>query len=73
MSAVAAKPAAGGAINPTAMAVGVVMFLILMGICYVVYPVGILMILVFTVVDRYIEVWARKNYGPYSEAKEASS
>jgi tetrahydromethanopterin S-methyltransferase subunit E len=35
--------------------------------------VGILMILVFTVVDRYIEVWARKNYGPYSEIKEASS
>jgi tetrahydromethanopterin S-methyltransferase subunit E len=35
--------------------------------------VGILMILIFTVVDRYIEVWARKNYGPYTEAKEASS
>ena len=29
MSAVAAKPAAGGAMNPTAMAVGVVMTLIL--------------------------------------------
>src|SRR5512137_1928908 len=28
--------------------------------------VGILMILIFTVVDRYIEVWARKNYGPYT-------
>ncbi len=35
--------------------------------------VGILIILIFTVVDRYIEVWARKNYGPYTEAKEASS
>ena len=35
--------------------------------------VGILMILIFTVVDRYIEVWGRKNYGPYSEIKEASS
>jgi tetrahydromethanopterin S-methyltransferase subunit E len=35
--------------------------------------VGILMILIFTVADRYIEVWARKNYGPYTEIKEASS
>jgi tetrahydromethanopterin S-methyltransferase subunit E len=35
--------------------------------------VGILMILVFTVVDLYIEGWARKNYGPYTEVKEASS
>jgi tetrahydromethanopterin S-methyltransferase subunit E len=35
--------------------------------------VGILVILIFTVIDRYIEVWARKNYGPYSEIKEASS
>jgi tetrahydromethanopterin S-methyltransferase subunit E len=34
--------------------------------------VGILMILIFTVIDRYIEVWARKNYGPYTEAKVAS-
>jgi tetrahydromethanopterin S-methyltransferase subunit D len=42
MSAVAAKPAAGGAINGTAMAVGVVMFLILMGICFYVYPVGLM-------------------------------
>ncbi|HSQ93369.1 MAG TPA: tetrahydromethanopterin S-methyltransferase subunit D [Methanoregula sp.] len=38
MSAVAAKPAAGGAMNPTAMGVGVVMLLILLGICYVVSP-----------------------------------
>jgi tetrahydromethanopterin S-methyltransferase subunit E len=35
--------------------------------------VGVLMILVFTIVDRYIEVWARKTYGPYAEpVKEAS-
>jgi len=38
MSAVAAKPAAGGAMNPTAMAVGVVMLVILVGICYAVAP-----------------------------------
>ena len=38
MSAVAAKPAAGGAMNPTAMAVGVVMLLILLGIGYMVSP-----------------------------------
>ena len=31
MSAVAAKPQAGGAMNPTAMAVGVVMLLIILG------------------------------------------
>ena len=35
--------------------------------------VGILIILIFTIVDRYIEVWARKNYGPYTApAKEAA-
>ena len=34
--------------------------------------VGILIILVFTIIDRYMEVWARKNYGPYTApAKEA--
>jgi tetrahydromethanopterin S-methyltransferase subunit D len=38
MSAVAAKPAAGSAMNPTAMGVGVVLLLILLGICYVVAP-----------------------------------
>ncbi len=38
MSAVAAKPAAGGAMNPTAMGVGVVMLLILVGACYYVSP-----------------------------------
>jgi tetrahydromethanopterin S-methyltransferase subunit E len=36
--------------------------------------VGVLMILVFTIIDRYIEVWARKTYGPYAvPTKEASS
>jgi len=49
MSAVAAKPAAGGAINWTAMAVGVVMFLILMGICYYIYPTGLMPLLLIVV------------------------
>lgn len=35
--------------------------------------IGIIMILVFMVIDRYIEVWARKNYGPYTKPEEASS
>jgi len=35
--------------------------------------VGILIILVFTVVDRFIEVWARKNYGPYTKPVEEAS
>ncbi len=39
MSAVAAKPAAGGAMNPTAMVVGIVMTLVLIGICYMFAPV----------------------------------
>lgn len=38
MTAVAAKPAAGSAINTTAMIVGVILFVILMGICYVISP-----------------------------------
>lgn len=38
MSAVAAKPSAGSAMNPTAMAVGVVMTLVLVGACYVISP-----------------------------------
>jgi len=42
MSAVAAKPAAGSAMNPTAMAVGVVLLLILLGIAYYVYPAGLI-------------------------------
>jgi tetrahydromethanopterin S-methyltransferase subunit E len=33
--------------------------------------VGIIIILVFTIMDRYIEVWARKTYGPY--VKEATA
>jgi tetrahydromethanopterin S-methyltransferase subunit E len=35
--------------------------------------VGIIIILIFTVIDRYIEVWARKTYGPYTKPEEASS
>lgn len=35
--------------------------------------IGIIIILVFTVIDRYIEVWARKNFGPYPKPEEASS
>jgi tetrahydromethanopterin S-methyltransferase subunit D len=38
MSAVAAKPTAGGAMNPTAMAVGVVLLLVILGICWKVSP-----------------------------------
>ena len=38
MSAVAAKPTAGGAMNPTAMAVGVVLLIIILGACYYVSP-----------------------------------
>jgi tetrahydromethanopterin S-methyltransferase subunit D len=38
MSAVAAKPTAGGAMNPTAMAVGLVMTVILLGICWYISP-----------------------------------
>lgn len=39
MSAVAAKPAAGGAMNPAAMGVGIVILLILIGACYYVAPI----------------------------------
>jgi tetrahydromethanopterin S-methyltransferase subunit E len=35
--------------------------------------VGIIVILVFAIIDRYIEVWARKNFGPYTAPEEASS
>src|SRR5271169_3822009 len=38
MSAVAAKPQAGGAMNPTAMAVGIVLLIIMLAICYMVSP-----------------------------------
>src|SRR5512136_629591 len=50
MSAVAAKPAAGGAMNPTAMAVGVVLTLVLIGVCYVMAPPVALMALVGVIV-----------------------
>jgi tetrahydromethanopterin S-methyltransferase subunit E len=35
--------------------------------------VGIVVILVFAIIDRYIEVWARKTFGPYTAPEEASS
>ena len=38
MSAVAAKPAAGGAMNPGAMAAGIIMLIIFLGLCYAVAP-----------------------------------
>jgi tetrahydromethanopterin S-methyltransferase subunit D len=38
MTAVAAKPAAGGAMNPTAMVVGVVLLLIFLAICWRIAP-----------------------------------
>lgn len=36
---------------------------------------GIILILIFMVIDRYVETWARTNFGPYTEAEpeEASS
>ncbi|TAJ45226.1 tetrahydromethanopterin S-methyltransferase subunit E [Methanofollis fontis] len=34
---------------------------------------GVLIILVFMIIDRYVEVWARKNYGPYVKAEEATA
>ena len=38
MSAVAAKPTAGGAMNPSAMAVGVILLIIILGACWYVSP-----------------------------------
>jgi tetrahydromethanopterin S-methyltransferase subunit D len=38
MSAVAAKPQAGGAMNPTAMGVGVVLLIVILGACYILSP-----------------------------------
>jgi len=46
MTAVAAKPQAGGAMNPTAMAVGVVMLLIILALCWFVSPGAGLMALI---------------------------
>ncbi|HVP95779.1 tetrahydromethanopterin S-methyltransferase subunit D [Methanoregula sp.] len=50
MTAVAAKPAAGSAMNPTAMVVGIVMLIILLGIAYVVSPSLGLMALIGVVI-----------------------
>ncbi|SDK51475.1 tetrahydromethanopterin S-methyltransferase subunit E [Methanoculleus thermophilus] len=35
--------------------------------------VGVVVILIFAIIDRYIEVWARKTFGPYTTSEEASS
>ncbi|WOX58164.1 tetrahydromethanopterin S-methyltransferase subunit E [Methanoculleus receptaculi] len=35
--------------------------------------VGVVVILIFAIIDRYIEVWARKTFGPYVAPEEASS
>ena len=35
--------------------------------------IGIVIILIFAIIDRYIEVWARKTFGPYTAPEEASS
>jgi tetrahydromethanopterin S-methyltransferase subunit D len=50
MSAVAAKPTAGSAMNPTAMAVGVVLLIIILALCYFVSPGIGLMALVGVIV-----------------------
>ena len=50
MSAVAAKPQAGGAMNPTAMGVGVVMLLIILALCWYVSPGAGLMALVGVII-----------------------
>ena len=50
MTAVAAKPQAGAAMNPTAMGVGVVLLIILLAICWYVSPGMGLMALVGVVI-----------------------
>ena len=50
MSAVAAKPTAGGAINPTAMAVGVILTLIIIALCYFVAPIDSRMMILVTLI-----------------------
>ncbi|MGB7808253.1 tetrahydromethanopterin S-methyltransferase subunit D [Methanoregula sp.] len=50
MTAVAAKPAAGSAINTTAMMVGVILLIILLGICYAVAPVDSRIMVLMTLV-----------------------
>ena len=50
MSAVAAKPQAGGAMNPTAMGVGVVLLLVLLAICWYVSPgIGLMALIGITI------------------------
>jgi tetrahydromethanopterin S-methyltransferase subunit D len=50
MSAVAAKPQAGGAMNPAAMVIGVVMLLIILALCWYVSPGLGLMVLIGVII-----------------------
>ena len=54
MTAVAAKPAAGGAMNPTAMGVGFVLLIILLAICWVVAPVNSRMMMLYALIGMVV-------------------
>jgi tetrahydromethanopterin S-methyltransferase subunit D len=54
MTAVAAKPAAGGAMNPTAMGVGFVILIILLAICWVVAPVNSRMMMLYALIGMVV-------------------
>lgn len=50
MSAVAAKPTAGGAMNPTAMAVGVVLLIVILGACWVLAPIDSRLMMLYVLI-----------------------
>jgi tetrahydromethanopterin S-methyltransferase subunit D len=50
MSAVAAKPQAGGAINPTAMVVGVVLLIAILGACWVIAPIDSRLMMLYVLI-----------------------
>jgi len=54
MTAVAAKPAAGGAMNPTAMGVGFVLLIILLAICWVVAPVDSRLMMLYALIGMVV-------------------
>jgi tetrahydromethanopterin S-methyltransferase subunit D len=54
MTAVAAKPAAGGAMNPTAMGVGFVILIILLAICWVVAPVNSRLMMLYALIGMVV-------------------
>jgi tetrahydromethanopterin S-methyltransferase subunit D len=54
MTAVAAKPAAGGAMNPTAMGVGFVILIILLAICWVVAPVDSRLMMLYALIGMVV-------------------